>query len=266
MRWDVDPVLIDFGPAAIRWYGFFFVVGLLLSIRALEKTFKRRGLPREHAYSLSLWLPIGMIVGAHLGHLIFYDPKGLLDPMKLIKIGYGLASHGGAAGVLLALLFFCRRKRVGFHRYADAAMVAAVWLFPWVRLGNFFNSEIYGLPTDRPWGVIFLRSHETVARHPSQLYEALLGVALILVGVWLDRRWKKIPVGATLYGVLLIYFCARFLLEYFKEWQVFSEGFPLRMGQILSLPAALACLLLLLWRIRVGKTAASDGPPAASDG
>jgi prolipoprotein diacylglyceryl transferase len=251
MRWDVDPVLVEIGPLTIRWYGFFFVVGLSLSIAVLDRVFRQRDFPAKHAHALSLWIPVGMLIGAHLGHLLFYEPRALIEnPRRLIEIGLGLSSHGGAAGTVLALWIFCRRKRVSFARYLDAAMIAASWTFPWVRIGNFFNSEIYGAPTTLPWGVVFARTGLPEARHPTQLYGALMCLSVALFGLWLNRRRDRLAPGETFCAMMLAYFSARFLIEFTKIYQVMPGGSVLRMGQILSLPLIVLFAILLLYARR----------------
>jgi prolipoprotein diacylglyceryl transferase len=235
----MDRVLVDFGFIEIRWYGFFFAIGLLLASTQLVRAFKRRGMSEEDASSLTLWLPAGMIIGAHLVHLIFYEPRSFIDnPIRIIEIGSGLASHGGAIGVIGTLYWFCRRKKASFHRYVDASMIGAVWLFPWVRIGNFFNSEIYGRTTDVPWGVIFEMSHRAgdLPRHPTQLYEAFGCFILIGVSLWVEKRRERYRDGFAFYYLLSLYFMGRFFVEFFKEYQVLSEAMPLTMGQCLSLP------------------------------
>ncbi|MGB0678085.1 MAG: prolipoprotein diacylglyceryl transferase [Polyangiales bacterium] len=247
MHWDIDPVLIRLGPLPLRWYGLFFMIGLLLAIRELPRSFHRRDLPVAHADALTLWLPIGMLIGAHLIHLLFYEPKAFLyNPKRIIEIGSGLASHGGGLGVALTLYFFTRKHRQDWHRYADGVIVAAVWVLPFVRIGNFFNSEIYGRVTDLPWGVIFDRHGFTEPRHPSQFYEAAVAFVLIALTAWLDRRYRaRLRPGALVYLALGFYFSTRILLEYSKEYQVLSAHFPFTMGQLLSMPVVLLCLFQL---------------------
>ena len=235
----MDRVLVDFGFIEIRWYGFFFAVGLLFASTQLIRAFKRRGMSEDDASALTLWLPAGMIVGAHLVHLIFYEPRSFIDnPIRIIELGSGLASHGGAIGVIGTLYWFCRRKKASFHQYVDASMIGAVWLFPWVRIGNFFNSEIYGRPTDVPWGVIFEMSQRAgdMPRHPTQLYEALGCFVLIGISVWVEKRRTRYRDGFAFYYLLSLYFLGRFFVEFFKEYQVLSDAMPLTMGQFLSLP------------------------------
>ena len=294
MRWDWDPILIELGALEIRWYGVCFMIGLILCIRTVERSFEDRHLQKEHVSSLSIWLPLGMILGAHLIHLIFYEPGFLgrdaeqlarsframsngieawwsqFKEIRLIQIGSGLASHGGGAGTILALWIFCRKRKQSFFEYADAVMVGASWIIPWVRVGNFFNSEIYGRETDLPWGVVFARRDDLV-RHPSQLYEAAIGFALVGLVWWMHKNRAKLKLhrGQTLAGALFLYFLTRFLIEYVKEYQIIATGFPFTMGQMLSTPLVLLFAGLWFWAGKTQPTNASleeARVAAASDG
>lgn len=280
MEWYIDPVLADLGAIEIRYYGVFFATGLLLGGRAVPKYFEERGLPRKHGEALTLWMPLAMIVGAHLVHLIFYEPESFLyNPRRIIEIGLGLASHGGGLGAVLAVWIYARRNGADPWRYFDAAMAGACWVIPWVRLGNFFNSEIVGRATDVPWAVSFpwhdcirygrpppQTCAELVARHPSQLYEAAIGFSLIALAVFLQRRFRdRLRPGATFAILLGTYFTTRILVEYFKEYQVLSASFPFTMGQLLSMPIVAFCawMLFLSQKHHVRTLLPVPTPPAA---
>ena len=266
-HWDVERVLFQLGPLEIRTYGLLFATGLLVSVYMMGRSFRDRGLPEKHASALSVILPIGMIIGAHLLHLIFYEPRSIFEnPVRLIEIGKGLASHGGGLGVALALLWFTKRQGVSWHRYADAVVVGAIWIIAFVRIGNFFNSEIVGRATDVPWGVVFVQLGDDFPRHPSQLYEAILGIALVGFAILMHRKRNRLREGATLYSLLAIYFAVRFGLEYFKEYQAQSltPEFPLTMGQLLSGPIALLCGYMALFSPRCGLLSPRK-PPAQAD-
>lgn len=260
MEWYIDPVFVKLGPIEIRYYGVFFAIGLLLAANAVPRYFAQRGLPRKHGDALCLWMALFMIVGAHLVHLIFYEPEAFwYNPRRIIEIGSGLASHGGGLGAVLAVLIFARRNRADPWAYFDASMAGACFVIPFVRLGNFFNSEIVGRASDVPWAVKFPwhdciryarppphECAELVARHPSQLYEATIGFTLIAIAVWLQARYRnRLRKGATFALLLLIYFASRIGVEYFKEYQVLSTSFPFTMGQLLSMPIVLFCLWVL---------------------
>ncbi|MGE0785507.1 MAG: prolipoprotein diacylglyceryl transferase [Sandaracinaceae bacterium] len=277
--WDIDPVLIQIdaintsvtnGPLQIRYYGLFFAIGLLGAAWAFPNYFERWGFPRQHGERLTLWTPIGMIIGAHLVHLIFYEPESFFsDPDRIIQIGSGLASHGGGIGAILAVLFFARYHRQHALALMDPSMCAATFVIPWVRVGNFFNSEIVGRAWDGPWAIAFPRHYEVVDgrtvwdcggppgaydvadcmyRHPSQVYEAILAFAMVGLAIYLQAKWRnRLRPGAILFILLGYYFTTRFLVEYVKEFQTLSDTFYLTMGQRLSLPIVLLSAYMLLF-------------------
>lgn len=258
----------------IRYYGVFFAVGLLLGARAMPIYFERWGFPRNHGEALCLWTPIGMIVGAHLVHLIFYEPESFIhNPIRIIQIGSGLASHGGGLGAILAVIFFSRRYGIKAMRYMDPAMCAATWVIPWVRVGNWFNSEIVGREWDGPWAVRFPRHDcpgyptyiaecDAPLRHPSQIYEALLAFAMVGLAVYLQRTWRnRLRPGAILFILLGYYFTTRFFIEYVKELQAGTDVPLLTMGQILSVPIVLVCAYMLF----VSKTSNISKPLSAEE-
>jgi phosphatidylglycerol---prolipoprotein diacylglyceryl transferase len=263
VRWNIEPTLLAWPPFELRYYGVLFAIGLFLAAFHGPRYFRAFGLPKGHAERLTLWVPVGMIVGAHYIHLAFYEPAGLADLRlgwdeeaghlvlgRFWNLGSGLASHGGALGCLVALWIFWWRngKPLGlsFHRYGDALMLSSVWVYPWVRLGNFFNSEIVGRPTDVPWGVIFER-HGSAPRHPVQLYEAALYFVEIALAVWLVKhRAGRLREGALMYGMLAVHFTFRFACEFFKESQAIDQGWSLNMGHLLSAPIVAVCAFLVL--------------------
>jgi phosphatidylglycerol:prolipoprotein diacylglycerol transferase len=263
VRWNIEPTLFAWPPFELRYYGLLFAIGLFLAAFHGPRYFRAFGLPKGHAERLTLWVPIGMLVGAHYIHLIFYEPSGLSDLRlgwnaeeghlvlgRFWNLGSGLASHGGALGCLVALVLFWRRhgKPLGLslHRYGDALMLSSVWVYPWVRLGNFFNSEIVGRPTDVPWGVIF-EHHYSTPRHPVQLYEAALYFVEIGIAMWLVKhRAGKLREGAIMYGMLAVHFTFRFVCEFFKESQAIDTGWALNMGHLLSAPIVVVCAYLVL--------------------
>ncbi|MCU0692300.1 MAG: prolipoprotein diacylglyceryl transferase [Polyangiaceae bacterium] len=266
MEWNIDPVALDLGFFQIRWYGICFMIGLMLGASVLPRALERRGLPKDDAGSLTIWGSVGMIIGAHLVHLAFYEPRSFIDnPIRIIQVGLGLASHGGGLGAIIATALLARKRNVDFHTYVDVVINGAVWVIPFVRLGNFFNSEIYGRVTDVPWGVVFSRHGFVQTRHPSQLYEAAVGFALAGLTVFLEhKRRDKLRPGALFYLVLGLYFTTRFLVEYVKEYQVLSPDVPLTMGQLLSLPFALFFLYMALFSKRHSIWVAPPSPPPAS--
>jgi len=242
VEWAPNPVMFQLGSFAIRWYGFFFFIGLLTTIWVGHRVFVQRGIEEVHASNVTLVTVAGLFIGAHLFDVFFYNWDAFLaDPSIVFGFRKGLSSHGGVAGVIIGVIVYVRIKRLDFHRVMDAVMLAAVWLIPTVRMGNFFNSEVVGRTTDMPWGIRFLNAGLTEPRHPSQLYEVLMGVVVISVAFWLHKHRDRVRRGVTFYLPLGIYFTIRFFLEFFKEYQAVSPNFPLTMGQLLSLPGAIVC-------------------------
>jgi phosphatidylglycerol---prolipoprotein diacylglyceryl transferase len=246
--WSPDPVFFVIGPLVVHWYGFLFTLGLMASIWVGHERFKQRGLPEKDASNLSLVLFVATFLGAHVGYFVFYRPGELLsDPSVLLDVRRGLSSHGGGVGVIVAGWAYVRWRKADFREYADAVTLAAVWLFPFIRLGNFFNSEIVGRPTDLPWGVVFANVGLMEPRHPVQLYEAVMNVGLIGVSIWLHRERARLAKGATILILLGLYFTGRFGFEFLKEFQDMDAGQTWTRGAQLSLPPALACWVLLWW-------------------
>lgn len=263
MHWNIDPVIASVGPVELRYYGLFFALGLLLAARAVPQNFVSYRLPREHAERLTVWIPIGILLGAHYFHLLFYQPEGLFELPhfdanghfvvgSLLAVGSGLASHGGALGGVAALYLFWRRyghpSWIPFHRYADAVIVSSVWVYPWVPLGNFFDSEIVGRPADGPLAIALDR-FDGVPRHPVQLYEAALYFGELALVLWAHRRYgRRLRDGTMFYSVLGLHFALRCVAELFKESQGVDEGWPfhLNIGHVLSAPIAIVCLVLVL--------------------
>ncbi len=250
--WDVDPVLFHFGKFPVRWYTALFLLGMVIAERVISHTLTKRGLPRDHAGPLMIYTLGGTLLGAHLAHVFFYEPHAVLEnPARLLQFGKGLASHGGAIGGLLGAMLMAKRYKVNPWVYGDIATYGFYWAIPLVRIGNFFNSEIYGRVTDLPWGVVFVRQGFTEPRHPSQLYEAFLGLLFLGVCYAIVRTWgKRLAPGLLVFLMPGLYCVTRFFVEFAKEYQVLESSFPLTMGQLLSIPVAVACGIVI-WRKRL---------------
>ncbi|MFP4229193.1 MAG: prolipoprotein diacylglyceryl transferase [Salinivenus sp.] len=258
IHWDVDPTLFELGPLAPRWYGLLFALGFLIGFYLMQRVFRREGKPVQDLDFLLLYLLGGTVIGARLGHVLFYAPGYyLLRPHEILAIWEGgLASHGGLIGVLFAIWLYCRRREdQPFVWLLDRLAAPVALTGALIRLGNLFNSEILGVPTDLPWGVVFERAArlrddiEAVPLHPVQVYESI-SYALIAAVLWgLYRRYGEDTPHGLLVGLFMtLIFGARIVLEAFKREQAhFEVGMPLSMGQLLSIPAVLAGLWLL-WR------------------
>lgn len=262
IQWNVDPEIANVLGISIRYYGLLFAAGIILCLRLLKWIFRRENIEAANLDKLTLYGMIGIFAGARLGHCLLYDPSYYLShPLEMlfpvqqdesgqyVFVGYqGLASHGGAAGLLLALLVYARRTGEPVLKTLDWIGVVAPLGGCFIRLGNMMNSEILGNPTDVPWAFVFVRE-DSLPRHPAQLYEALsylliLGVSLFLYTHYRDRLKTGFFFGLCLSTV----FIARFLIEFLKERQVaFEENLPLDMGQLLSIPFVIVGLAFVAY-------------------
>lgn len=252
--WDVNPEIFRIGSFAPRWYGVLFASGFLFGYFIFKKMFKNEGLKEELLDRLTIYAAVGTIVGARLGHTLFYEPGYYLsNPLEILKVWQGgLASHGAAIGILLALWLFVRKEKKPYMWILDRIVIVAALAGAMIRLGNLMNSEIYGIETSLPWGFVFLRNGETVPKHPTQIYEAL---AYFIIFIILYRiYWRK--KGEFIRGLpfslfLILVFVFRFFIEYVKEDQVaFESGMMLNMGQWLSLPFIFIGLVILYFSLR----------------
>jgi phosphatidylglycerol:prolipoprotein diacylglycerol transferase len=246
--WNIDPVLLQVGPLQLRWYGLLFAAGILAAFRAGAWSFERAGSSREEASRLLGYVVAGTIVGARLGHCLLYEPGYYLShPLQILAIWRGgLASHGGALGIALAVWLFARRTGQEVHWLLDRVAVAAPIAAACIRVGNFFNSEIVGRPSTVPWAVVFARL-DPYPRHPAMLYEAAAYLVIFAAMLGLERFTRIRERSGALTGILLILiFACRFAIEFLKEPQeAFEAGLPLDMGQLLSIPAVLIGVWLL---------------------
>ena len=264
ITWDVNPVLIPFGDGGIRWYGLLWAIGLYVCWAINEKMYKREHCPAEWADQLFFWMAAGVIIGARLGHCWFYEwhqygqPWYLFGweftyrnpyiehPLWLIKIWEGgLSSHGGAIGLIIAAILLNKFKYSRYPQFGtswlwilDRLCIGVCITGALIRLGNLFNSEIYGVETTLPWGFVFEREGETMPKHPTQLYESLSYFIIFGVSYWYYlHKNGKFKTGTIFGWWLVALFGVRLLIEFVKNDQVdFEAGMALNMGQLLSLP------------------------------
>ena len=232
-------------PVGIRYYSLLFVGVFLGGYALLNWQIQRGGGDEEVAGDFIVYGVAGVLVGARLGHVIFYDLEHAMeDPLWVLQIWTGgLASHGAVIGLIIAMWLFTKRRGVSFFEGADRFAFSAALGATLVRLGNFFNSEIVGRTvTDQSWGVRFPRfdtnMNEAPLRYPTQIFEVFLGLGVLLALYLTDRYFgrEKRPRGLLISVFFLLYFAGRFGVEYFKEYQVLDPSSPLTMGQILSIP------------------------------
>ncbi len=255
VHWNMNPEIFRIGGFAVRWYGLLFVSGFILGYWIFTKFFEREKLDKAILDPLLYTLLLGTLVGARLGHCLFYGFRyyfctweGFLEIFRVWE--GGLASHGGALMLLLCMWWFARKygrkNHIDFIWILDHLCIAVAFAAAFIRLGNLCNSEIYGIGTDLPWGFIFERRGEVEPKHPTQIYESLSYLVLGLVLVWLyvrklDRMYRGSFIGIFFIGC----FGMRFIIEYVKDYE--PVLWNLHMGQVLSIPFILLGIFFLVY-------------------
>lgn len=253
--WTVSPNIIDAFGIQIRWYGALFAAAFLFGSQLMEWIYRCENRNPEHIDRLFMFLMAGTIIGARLGHCLFYDPQYYWhQPLKIFAIWEGgLASHGGAIGVLSGLYLYKRKTQENYLWLLDRLSIPAALAACLIRIGNLFNSEILGTPSTVPWAIIFERV-DNIPRHPAQLYEAL-SYAVIFIGLLIVyKRGQRTLNNGQLFSLFLIgVFSSRFSIEFVKTQQAaYSSELAISTGQLLSLPFILSGVLLLLWSLKRG--------------
>lgn len=271
ITWDVNPVIVEIFGRGIRWYGLLFALGLLiLGPMIEERIWKRERLPEEWMSSLYIYVVLGTVIGARLGHVLFYNPAYYLaHPAEILKVWEGgLASHGGTIGIILAVWLYSRRvTKKSILWTLDRLAVPTGLAAALIRMGNLMNSEIFGRATDAPWGFVFPRASEFAgyaeqgmaipACHPTQIYEALAYLVIFALCMYLywmrdaARRYSGLILGYFLTGV----FGFRFFIESIKNvqeaWEVdLVANYGVNMGQLLSIPFLVAGIALIIHAYR----------------
>lgn len=259
IHWNVNPIFLELGPIQIRWYGLCFLAGFLIGFQFMKWVFQREGKPVEPLDALLTYMIVGTIIGARLGHVIFYDPvyysHHLLEVLEVWK--GGLASHGGTVGVFVAIWLFCRKyPEFKIPWLFDRLAIPVALTASFIRLGNLMNSEIIGKPAHVPWAFVFEKV-DNIPRHPTQIYESLAYLSLFFFLWFLYKKNPKRPPG-LLFGISMIWiYGARILLEYLKENQEpFENGMWMNMGQILSIPFVILGIVLVVRALRNRKAVA----------
>jgi prolipoprotein diacylglyceryl transferase len=251
--WNIDPILIDIGFLKIRWYGVMFASAFLFGYSMMQWIYQREGKNVEDLDRMLWYMAIGIVVGARLGHTLIYDPGYYLaNPLKILAIWEGgLASHGGILGIILAMYLYKRGTDDSYLWLLDRIAFPCTMSGCFIRIGNFFNSEILGTVTDRPWGVIFARVDD-LPRHPVQLYEAFCYALIFFFLLAVYKKTYDKPIKGLLFGlVIFLVFVVRILLEFFKtEQAMYDTGLPLTAGQLLSFPFLLVGGGFIYWSIK----------------
>lgn len=261
ITWDVSPVIFKLGFFTLRWYSLAFMIGFLVGYEIVARMFRHEGAPERWLGLLLMWTVAGTIVGARLGHVFFYEwDLFSQNPVKILYVWEGgLASHGGAIGVILGVILFSivTTKRSPLWTF-DRLVVPIALVGGLIRLGNLMNSEIFGHATTLPWGFRFVNSPEWQslyagqACHPTQIYEAICYFALFALLMWMYWRKNAEERPGLIFGVFLIgIFTPRFFIEFIKNPQeAFEQSMALNMGQWLSIPFIIAGLSLIIYAMR----------------
>lgn len=263
--WHVRPDIVSdlFGFLTLRWYGLLFALAFLLDYHIVQRMFRLEHKPLRDLETLTIYVIVATIVGARLGHCLFYDAEIYLsNPIRILYVWEGgLASHGGALGILTALFLYTRKRPdQPFLWAADRIAVVAALSGSLIRLGNLFNSEVFGKPTDLPWGFVFELAPDAglLPRHPTQIYESLfyLVVFVVLYRLYEAKRVQisnlrtasaQAANGDLLGLFMILVFGFRFFVEFLKENQSsFENALPLNMGQLLSIPFVVIGLFLFM--------------------
>ena len=255
---SLDPVAISAGPITIYWYGIAYIVGAIITGAVMYRTQRRWGLNLtiDDLVSVVVGVVFGLIIGARLFYVVFYgDGYYLAHPLEVFAVNEGgMSFHGGLVGGIVGGAIACRIYKISAWTVADLAVCGAPLALMFGRFANFVNGELWGKPTDLPWGVVFGGAAGTMPRHPSQLYEALLeGIVLFCVLQILSRRKPVLPQG-TFMGVFVMgYGIVRFLVEFVRvpDAQLgYLLGGVITMGQLLSLPLVVAGAVLIVYAQR----------------
>lgn len=255
--WNVSPDLLHVGFLTVRWYGLMFVLGFWIGFNILARMFRREGAPESWLSTLLIYVVVATLVGARLGHVFFYEWSYYSQhPWDIVKIWEGgLASHGGTIAIIIAVIIYSMvtTRRSPLWTF-DRLVIPIALTGALIRMGNLFNSEIFGHATDLPWGFMFVRSsqwhalYEGVPVHPTQIYEALCYLALFGLLMWLYWKRNAGERPGLLLGIFFVgIFLPRFLIEFVKNPQAgFEVGMTLNMGQWLSIPFVIAGLWLIV--------------------
>ncbi|HCA06906.1 prolipoprotein diacylglyceryl transferase [Chryseobacterium sp.] len=265
VNWDVSPEIFNIGGFPLKYYGMLFLAGLVLCYTILKTIYKKENLSQPAHEALFSYAFIGILVGARLGHCLFYDfdyysqhPIEIFLPIQKGADGAyhfsgyaGLASHGGGIGLIIMLLVYARKFSIKFMTVLDVIAIATPLAGAFIRLGNLMNSEIIGTPSDAPWAFIF-RHVDNIPRHPAQLYEAISYLTIFLVVYFIyTKNIFKVGKGFYFGITTLLIFIVRFFVEFIKVDQVdFERGMSLNMGQILSIPFLFLGLFFIIKSIR----------------
>jgi prolipoprotein diacylglyceryl transferase len=251
IHWNVNPEIFNLGPLSVRWYGLLFASGFLIGYYIGEKMLKSENVKQEWIDSAFFYIIVATVVGARLGHVFFYGWDYYSQNLsEIFKVWHGgLSSHGGTLGIIVAIYVYSKRvSKRPMLWILDRIVVPTALVAAFIRFGNLMNSEIYGIETTLPWGFIFERNGETVAKHPTQLYEAFSYLIAFVVLTFMYWKTRSKYREGLIFGIFFMFiFGSRFFIEFIKEDQeAFEAGMMLNMGQWLSIPFVLGGLYLAI--------------------
>jgi prolipoprotein diacylglyceryl transferase len=259
IHWNVTPEAFSLGPLTVRWYGILYGCAFIASYYAFRDLLKFDKVPDDFADRALIYMILGTVIGARIGDCFFYHPVYYLQhPLEIFAVwNGGLSSHGGAIGILTALYLFGRKTKKPSIWVLDRVVIVIGAAGFFIRMGNLMNSEIYGHVTSLPWGFIFERHHETLAKHPTQIYEALYYALTYMVLRLVYRKCDNRPRPFLIFGLFLIMvFCFRFCIEFIKNPQEnFEQNMMFNMGQLLSAPFIILGIISLIVSTRQEKPA-----------
>ena len=257
IHWNIDPVMFNIGSFGLRYYSLGFLIAFVLGYYIIYRMFKHEGVNLKYLDSLIVYIFLAVLIGARLGHCLFYEPDYFCTSEHWVEIFWpfhnghftgfqGLASHGAAIGIVTAMWLYWKRYKLNAWWFFDRLVIVVALGGAFIRLGNLFNSEIYGVETTLPWGFVFERNGETVPKHPTQLYESFSYLIIFAVSLWYYIRKKGQFKTGTIFGWWLVaLFGVRLLIEFVKNDQVdFEAGMALNMGQLLSIPFLVGGLVI----------------------
>lgn len=283
ITWNADPVLFSLGSLQVRWYGLFWALGFLLGYLLMRKVYRREKMTDDSLDKLLIYMLVSTIIGARLGHCLFYEPEYYLShPLKILAVWEGgLASHGGAIGILIGLFIYARTVKKPYLWILDRIVIAVCLVGALIRCGNVMNHEIYGTPTSLPWGFVFMRGAEQFCGtfdnyslctswgdccppsewlpcHPTGLYEAFFCLVAMAILLWMyfKRDLGNKQPGVMFSVFLIIIFGSRICIEFLKNVQVeFENNMLFDMGQWLSVPFVIAGVVIWIWSARKRRNA-----------
>lgn len=256
ITWNPDPEIINIGGFGIRWYGLLFALGFVFGYFIIKKIFIIENIPMKILDSLTMYMILGTVIGARLGHCFFYEPEYYIaNPIEIFYLRQGgLASHGAAVGIIIALYLFSQKHKKPFLWIIDRIVIVVALAGMCIRLGNFMNSEIIGSSSSLPWAFVF-EQVDKIPRHPAQIYESLACLLIFILLIFMYHKRKAGEKNGLLFGTFLVtIFGFRFFVEFVKDVQVdFEQGMALNMGQWLSIPFVMAGLGFIFYAINRSK-------------